>query len=151
MILIDANLLLYAYDSRSPRQKVAEAWLEAVFSSGQPVGLAWQTILAFLRIGTHAGILTEPMPVSEAASIVSGWLVQRPVSLLHPTERHWDILSRLLTGGQASGPLVMDAHLAALAIEHGAVLCSTDRDFTRFKGLRLLNPLEQDSRPEMRR
>jgi len=151
MILIDANLLLYAYDSRSPRQKGAGAWLEAVFSGGQSVGLAWQSILAFLRIGTHAGILTEPIAVSEAASIVSGWLAQRAVSLLQPTERHWDILSRLLTDGQASGPLVMDAHLAALAIEHGATLCSTDRDFTRFKGLRLLNPLEQDSPPEMRR
>src|SRR6266852_2052358 len=142
MILIDANLLLYAYDSHAVSQKRAEAWLENVLSAGQPVGLTWQTILAFLRIGTHAGILAQPMSVSEAASVVSGWLVHPSVSILQPTDRHWTIRSSLLAHGQARGPIIMYAHLAALAIEHGATLCTTDRDFTRFKGLRLLYPLD---------
>ena len=142
MILIDANLLLHAYDSHAASQKRAEEWLESVLSDGQPIGLTWQTILAFLRIGTHARILAKPMSVSEAATVVSSWLVHHAVSILHPTDRHWTILSSLLSHGQARGPLIMDAHLAALAIEHGATLCTTDRDFTRFKGLRLLYPLD---------
>jgi len=141
MILIDANLLLYAYDSGSVHHEAARGWLETVLSNSEPVGLAWVALLAFLRIGTDRRLRKDAPSIEEATAIVSGWLEQPMVTLLDPGERHWEILRRLLQEGQASGPLVTDAHLAALAIEHGATLATTDRDFSRFPGLRVLNPL----------
>ncbi len=144
MILIDANLLLYAYDASSGSHRRAHAWLEGVLSGPEPFGLAWATILGFLRISTHPRVFASPLSIAEAVSIVSEWLAHPGVRVLDPGERHWAILSELLPASQARGPLVMDAHLAALAIEHGAVLCTTDQDFTRFRGLRRLNPLEAE-------
>jgi uncharacterized protein len=142
LILIDANILLYAHDSASPHHSSARNWLESTLSAPEPVGLGWISILAFLRISTTRGILKNPLSPSEAVIIVSEWLHRPAVTLLHPGERHWEILRKLIVEGQAPGPLVMDAHEAALAIEHGATLCSTDRDFTRFPGLRVVNPLK---------
>jgi hypothetical protein len=141
VILVDANLLLYAYDASSEHHARARAWLEEVLSGSDPVGFAWVTLLAFLRIATNPRALARPLSLGEAAAIVSSWLGQPCVSLLQPGERHWEILSGLLEPAQARGPLVMDAHLAALAMEHGAVLASNDRDFARFDGLRIVNPL----------
>lgn len=145
LLLVDANLLLYAYDASSAYHQRARAWLKEAMSQPQPFGLAWQTVLAFLRISTNARILEQPLLVGEAVAIVSEWLAQPTTTMLEPGGRHWNILSSLLTTAQAFGPLVMDAHLAALAIEHGALLCTTDRDFSRFQGLRTLNPLETPS------
>lgn len=142
MNLVDANLLIYAHNSFAQQHGRAKQWLRATLDSGEPVGLSWITLLAFLRITTGPRSFIDPMSLEEAGSVVAAWLAHPSVSVLQPTERHWPILSRLLEDGQARGPLVMDAHLAALAIEHGATLCTTDRDFTRFKGLKLLNPLE---------
>lgn len=142
MILVDANLLLYAYDSGSAHHNGARGWLESALSKPQPVGLAWTAILAFLRIGTDRRLRQQAPSMGEAASIVSSWLDRPNVTLLNPGERHWEILRGLAIKGQVQGRLVMDAHLAALAIEHGAELATTDRDFTRFPGLRILNPLE---------
>jgi toxin-antitoxin system PIN domain toxin len=144
MILVDANLLLYAYDASSKFHARARPWLEELLSGADPVGLAWVTLLAFLRIGTNPRALTRPLPLGEAVQIVSSWLAQPGVVRLEPGDRHWEILSRLLEPAQARGPLVMDAHLAALAIEHGAVLATSDRDFSRFDGLRTVNPLAGD-------
>ena len=141
MILIDANLLLYAYDLTSEQHERAKTWLEATLNEGQPVRLAWATILAFLRIGTNPRALAVPLSIREATRIVAEWLALPNVASLEPGERHFEILVRLLESAQARGPLVMDAHLAALAIEHGATLCTTDRDFTRFGQLRVSNPL----------
>jgi len=141
VILVDANLLLYAYDAASEHHARARTWLEEVLSGSDPVGFAWMTLLAFLRVATNPRALVRPLSLAEAAAIVSSWLGQPCVSLLQPGERHWEILSGLLEPAQARGPLVMDAHLAALAIEHGAVVASNDRDFARFDGLRTLNPL----------
>jgi len=141
MMLIDANLLLYAYDSSSQHHIKARQWLERTLSEYLPVRLAWITILAFLRISTNRKIFENPFSISEATSIVKEWLEHPMVDVLNPTERHWLILSKLLGNGQASGPLVMDAHLAALAIEHGARLCTTDKDFSRFDDLQVFNPL----------
>ena len=141
MILIDANLLLYAYDSSSEHHNKARIWLEKVLSEPQPVRVAWVTILAFLRISTNRKIFENPFTISEATSIVQKWLEHPVLDLLHPTQRHWTILSKLLKDGQANGPLVMDAHLAALAIEHGAKLYTTDKDFSRFDDLQVVNPL----------
>jgi toxin-antitoxin system PIN domain toxin len=142
MILIDANLVIYAHHTAAQYHQRSKRWLEEVFASGDSVAFAWTTLLAFVRITTSPKPFTIPLTSEEASAVVSGWLNHPAVSILQPTERHWPILSRLLADGQARGPLVMDAHLAALAIEHGTTLCTTDRDFTRFKGLRLLNPLE---------
>lgn len=140
MILVDANLLLYAYDPSSLHHEAARDWLERTFSKPEHIGLTWMTILAFVRITTSPRPLEHPLSITEAAAIVSGWLERPLVTVLNPGERHWKILHDLLTKGQAHGPLVMDAHLAALAIENGATLASGDRDFTRFPGLKLLNP-----------
>jgi len=143
MILIDANLLLYAYDHSSPHHQGAHDWLEATFSEPEPVGLAWMTLLAFLRIGTSPRPLENPLSVREAAAIVGDWLERPMVTLLNPGERHWEILCDLMAKGQAKGSLIMDAHLAALAIEHGATLATTDRDLARFPGLKFFNPLDK--------
>ena len=143
MILVDANLLIYAYDSSSPSHGLARGWLEEALSGFDPVCLSWQTILAFLRIITHSRVFERPLLAHEAVATVDSWLEQPAVRLLEPGERHWQILKRLLPEAQARGPLVMDAHLAALAIEHGATLCSSDRDFSRFRGLRVVNPLDE--------
>ena len=141
MILVDANLLLYAYDASSERHAPARAWLQQALAGPQLVRFAWVTLLAFLRIITNPRAFEVPLTMPEATAIVSSWLAQPAVALLEPSERHWAILSELLVEAQAQGSLTTDAHLAALAIEHGAVLFSTDRDFRRFEGLRFIDPL----------
>jgi toxin-antitoxin system PIN domain toxin len=142
LILVDANLLLYAYNLDSVYHSAARHWLEKILSGAQPLHLAWATLLAFMRIGTNSRIFPHPLAASEAVSIISEWLERPTVSILDPTEGHWKILADLVTKTQAHGPLVTDAHLAALAIEHGATLYTTDQDFSRFPGLKLLNPLK---------
>jgi toxin-antitoxin system PIN domain toxin len=141
VILIDANILLYAHDRSSPHHEAARVWLETTLSKPEPVGLSWLTILAFLRISTNPRVLQHPFSVAEAVAIVAGWLQRPTVTILHPSDRHWEILQDLMIKGQAHGPLATDAHLAALAIEQGATLATADRDFTRFPGLRILNPV----------
>jgi toxin-antitoxin system PIN domain toxin len=141
LTIIDANLLLYAYLPSSKHHEAARAWLEAKFSEPDQVGLPWVSVLAFIRISTNSRLLDHPFSIEEAIAIVSQWLARANVMILHPGKRHWEILQTLLAQGQAAGPLATDAHLAALAIEHGATLASVDRDFARFPGLRLLNPL----------
>ena len=142
MILIDANLLLYASDTTSVHHRAARQWLENTLSEPEPVGLAWAALLAFLRVGTNPRIRKDAFTLTEAATIVAGWLERPNVTLLNPGERHWEILREMMTNGQARGPLVTDAHLAALAIEHGCALATTDRDFARFPGLESFNPLD---------
>ena len=142
MIVLDANLLIYAYDTLAKEHRRARAWLEERFSATEKVGLSWIAILAFLRIATSRRYETSPMSTEEATSVVSEWLGLANVVLVSPTERHWEILSGLFPRAQARGPLIMDAHLAALAIEHGATLCTNDRDFLRFPGLKVEFPLQ---------
>ena len=142
MILPDINLLLYAYYSAAKEHARASRWLEQIFSRRDAVGLSWHTILGFLRIVTTPRILSQPYQLDEAMEIVTSWLAQPNISVLHPTERHWQILSSLLPKNRVRGSLIMDAHLAALAIEHGATLCTNDRDFARFPGLRVEYPLQ---------
>ena len=142
MILVDANLLLYAYLSQSEHHRAARQWIEATFSGTRPVRLAWVTILAFLRVSTHARLSGQPLAMRDAARVVGEWLDRPSLGVLSPGERHWSILSGLLAEAQVRGALTTDAHLAALAIEYGATLCTCDKDFTRFRGLNLLNPLE---------
>ncbi len=141
MILVDANVLLYAYDASSSRHEPARRWWEDRLSRPEPVWIAWATVVAFVRIGTHVRVFTHPLTVAEACAVVASWLDRPMVSVLEPGPRHWEILRDLLVESQASGNLVTDAHLAALAIEHGMVLMSTDRDFARFPGLAWQDPL----------
>jgi hypothetical protein len=105
------------------------------------VCFAWLTLLAFLRIGTNPRVFEHPLSTSEAEAVVSSWLAQPAASILEPGERHWEILRGLMRDGQAVGPLVMDAVIAAIALEHGVTLYTTDRDFSRFAGLKWTNPL----------
>jgi toxin-antitoxin system PIN domain toxin len=141
VILVDANLLLYAYDASSREHARAKAWLEDVLSRTEQVGFAWVTLLAFLRIATNPRAMTSPLAPDEAVSIVGSWLAQPCAVLVSPGEGHWAVLGPMLARDQVRGPLVMDAHLAALALEHGAVLATHDRDFARFGGLRTVMPL----------
>ncbi|KPK04958.1 MAG: hypothetical protein AMS20_07750 [Gemmatimonas sp. SG8_28] len=140
MILVDANVLLYAYYPRSDRHERCREWVERAFSGATPVWLAWSTILAFIRIGTNGRVFEAPLRADEAQAIVSTWLEAPAVGWLNPGERYWSILQELLQAAQVAGPLVMDAALAALALEHGAAVCTTDRDFLRFPGVRLVDP-----------
>ncbi|HMD50630.1 MAG TPA: TA system VapC family ribonuclease toxin [Bryobacteraceae bacterium] len=142
MILLDANLLIYAYDSVAPEHARARSWLERTFSSSEAVGLSWITILAFLRISTSRRYESDPMRTDEAASVVTSWVSLPNVVLVSPAGQHWRILSDLLAKSRARGALIMDAHLAALAIEHGATLCTNDRDFLRCPGLKVEFPLQ---------
>jgi toxin-antitoxin system PIN domain toxin len=142
LILVDANLLLYAYHPRASQHAASRTWLEARLAGPELVRFAWLTLWAFVRIATNPRVFERPLSVEEADEVVSSWFAQPIVGVLDPGERHWDILRGLLRDGQAIGPLVMDAVLAALALEHGATLCTTDRDFSRFPGLRWMNPLE---------
>jgi toxin-antitoxin system PIN domain toxin len=142
MILIDTNLLLYAYNPRSKDHAKARQWLEESLSELDPVRLTWLSLWAFLRISTNPRIFERPFSIDEASAIAASWLARPEVSVLEPGERHHEILQGLLIDSQATGPLVMDAALAAIAIEHGATLCTTDRDFSRFDGLSWKNPLQ---------
>jgi hypothetical protein len=141
--LLDANILLYAYDSDSAHHAVCRSWLEAVFNSEEIVALPWQTLLAFIRISTNSRATKKPLQSAEACKIVSSWLHQANVSVIGAGERFWELLQEQIREAQVTGPLVTDAALAALALEHGATLCSVDRDFRRFRDLRLIDPTDQ--------
>lgn len=141
MILVDANLLIYAYDESSPFQAAARRWIESIFSGAEPVRLSWVTLMAFLRITTNPRLFERPLSTREAMDILQDVTAAPSVKVIHPGRRHLSILDRLLTETEIRGPKVMDAHLAALAIENRATLCTTDRDFKRFEGLRLHFPL----------
>jgi toxin-antitoxin system PIN domain toxin len=141
MMLVDANILLYAYNPRATKHQASRQWLEATLSGPELVRLAWMSVWAFLRISTNPRVFEQPLSAEEADVVVSSWLAQPGVGIVEPGERHWEILRALLRDGQSTGPLVMDAALAALALEHGATLYSTDRDFARFPGLAWIDPL----------
>jgi toxin-antitoxin system PIN domain toxin len=141
VIILDANILLYAYDASSAHHQEAKHWLEDTFAKASPIGLTWTVILAFVRIATNPRAMQRPISRQDALRIVSAWLNQPQTVILNPTDAHWEHLEKMINSAQATGPLVMDAHLAALAVEHGATLVTTDRDFSRFPGLPLLDPL----------
>lgn len=141
MIIFDANLLIYAYDSGATQHQQARAWVETTFSGVEVLGLPWQAIAAFLRFMTNRRLPGSRLSVEQASQIVDSWLQQPNVRVLAPGEQHWPLLRGLLVEGRASGPLVSDAIIAALTIEYGGVLHTADRDFARFPGLRWKNPL----------
>lgn len=141
MILVDANLLLYAKDASAPAHPKARAWLEATLSAPTRVGLPWPSLLAFVRIVTNPRVYSRPLPLAEAWAQIDEWLALDSVWVPTPTERHAEVLGPLLVAAGAAGNLVSDAHLAALAVEHGLAVCSTDRDFARFPGVSWHNPI----------
>lgn len=141
MIVPDLNLLIHAYNRDSPMHAKARVWWEGSMNDPAPVGLAWVAILGFIRISTHRTILENPLPVKAACDHARSWLAQPQVTLLHPGDRHAEILFDLLGAAGTAGNLTTDAHLAALAIEYQAVLHTTDADFSRFSGLRWRDPL----------
>lgn len=142
MILVDANVLLYAYDTESPQHETARIWLESELSSGRAVRFTLVTLLAFVRIASDRRVFMRPLAPPEACALVETWLALPSVRLLAPGPRSWRLLGELCDKGQATGPLVMDAHLAALALEHGATIATTDRDFHRFPGVSIVDPLQ---------
>lgn len=141
MIVPDVNLLVYAYNRDAPHHADARSWWENLLNSDTPVALPWASVLGFVRLMTHRAVLTTPLMPAKATDHARGWMLRPNVEPLEPGERHLDILDRLLRVVGAGGNLTTDAHLAALAIEHQAELCSNDADFARFPGLRWRNPL----------
>jgi len=143
VILVDANLLIYAYVPELPQHEAARAWLEEQLSTAPRVGLPWPSLLAFVRLVTNPRVFERPASIAEAWARVEEWLKLPSVWVPLPTDRHTEVLGELMRKAVDRAQLVPDAHLAALAIEHGLVLCSTDGDFARFPGLRWQNPLAE--------
>jgi toxin-antitoxin system PIN domain toxin len=139
--IIDANLLLYATDEKAPRHAAARSWLEERLSGDETVAFAWAVLLAFLRLSTSARIFEHPLSPDRAFDVIHRWLAQPCATVVHPGDRHATLVHQLLGPLGTAGNLVIDAHLAALAIEHGAELNSCDTDFARFSGLRWIDPL----------
>ena len=141
MKLVDANVLLYAVNRASAHHERARQWLEEILSGDEPVGLPWVAVLAFLRLATSDRVFPKPLSVDQAVAVVDGWLAQPAVVVVSPGDDHWRVLRRLLSEVGTAANLTTDAHLAALALENAAELCSADADFTRFPAVRAVNPL----------
>lgn len=142
MNLVDANILLYAEDAVSPHHEKAREWWDGQLSGAAPVCLCWTVVSAFIRISTNPRVFETPLSIKQASSRVDSWFKQPCVRMVTPTDRHWEIFRKLLNEGQATGNLVTDAHLAALAMEYGCQIASADADFARFPKLKWVNPLK---------
>lgn len=140
-MIVDANLLIYARNADDPRNPAAREWVESVLNGPVRVGLPWESLTAFLRIVTNPRAFATPLSSEEAWTQIEKWLSTPTSWVPLPTPRHAEVLGELVVGHRVAGPLVSDAHLAALALEHGVTLCSTDADFARFEGLRWSDPL----------
>jgi uncharacterized protein len=141
LILVDANILLYAQDSLSSLHQKALLWWDDLLSQSEPVCLCWTVLSAFIRIGTNPRVFEHPLSLEQALARIQSWFDQPCTRVIRPTEQHWTVFQQMLTDGQAVANLVTDAHLAALAIEHGCAIASTDSDFARFPKLKWINPL----------
>ncbi|MBI1177179.1 PIN domain-containing protein [bacterium] len=145
MILPDINILIYAYDESSKNHSAAKHWWEDQLNGSQMVALSWVTLLGFIRLLTNPRIYNNPFSPADTLGIVDSWLEQPHVKIIHPSERHFTLFSELIKQAGTAGNLTSDAHLAALAIERGLILQSTDADFSRFPGLKWTNPLKGKS------
>ena len=141
MILIDTNLWLYACLQETPQHNAAKAWVDSCFQGSEPIALPWSVALAVLRISTQSRLMLQPLSPGQALALVESWLQHPLVQVVQPGPSHWSVLRLLIEQAGTAGNLTSDAHLAALAIEHNATLCSADSDFRRFTGLRFHNPL----------
>ena len=140
MRVVDANVLLYAVNPAAAEHARAKRWLDGALSGAETVGFAWVVLLTFLRLATSAAVFARPLAIDEAFGVVELWLDRPPSVVLDPTPRHLAVLRGLLEGTGTAANLVNDAHLAALALEHGAEIVSFDRDFQRFAGVRSSTP-----------
>ncbi len=140
MLLVDANVLLHAVNERAREHAVARRWLEGALAGGEAVAFTWTVLLAFLRLSTHPAVFPRPLGSAQATEVLERWLETPPAVTLEPTRRHLPLLRGLLEQAGTAGNLVGDAHLAAVAIEHGASVVSFDRDFVRFEGVALQRP-----------
>jgi uncharacterized protein len=141
VMLVDANILLYAEDSFSPHHREARVFWDSALSGSESVYLCWTVISAFIRISTNHRVFERPLTLDQALDRVRSWLRLPCVRIAVPTDNHWNVFSSLLEAGQAVGNLVTDAHIAALAREYGLTLYSTDSDFSRFPGVTWINPV----------
>ena len=145
MILLDANLLIYM-GVEGPNHELATRWFKRQMEEGHRIGIPWTSITAFLRITTNPRVYAQPASIDAAWMLVEGWLQLPMVWIPNPQERHAKILKHLLLSANAHGNLIQDAHLAALAMEHGLELCTTDGDFAQFEGLRWRHPLKRSAK-----
>lgn len=143
MIIVDANILLYAEDSLSPFNRDARKWWDDQLSGSEPVCLCWRVLSAFIRIGTNPRVFEYPLSLEQTLTRIQSWLDQPCTRIIRPTEQHWTTFQQMLNDGQAVANLVTDAHIAALALEHGCTVASTDSDFARFPKLKWINPLKR--------
>jgi toxin-antitoxin system PIN domain toxin len=141
MIIVDVNIVIYAHNAGAPQHTMARAWALNSFSGTERIGIPWAVVHAFLRLTTDPRFMADPFDATEASTIVDSWFASSAVDVIEAGSRYWPILRSLITAGKIRGSLVSDAHLAALAIEHDATLCTADRDFRRFPGLRVINPI----------
>ncbi len=142
MQLVDANVLLYAVNQASPNHERSKAWLDGALAGHEAVGFTWVVLLAFLRLSTHPAVFPRPLDAGQATDLVRAWLSQPAAMVAEPTTRHAEVLAGLLGEAGSAGNLVNDAHLAALAIEHGATITTFDADFGRFRGVGWSRPGE---------
>lgn len=140
-MLLDANLLLYAVHERAPQHEAAKAWLTEQLNGPRRIGLPWQTLTAFLRISTHPRAFARPLPPAIAWERITDWLAAPAAWIPQPGPEHARLLGGLVVTREIRGNLVPDAQLAALALEHGLTVCSTDTDFARFTEVGWSNPL----------
>lgn len=140
MILLDANILLYLFDEKSPHHAATKAWFEAAMTERRNLCLCWPSILAFCRITTNPRLFSYPNTIEEAVGYIDDLLAQSNVRLLLPTSEQWSLFRTLLLSNDVRWLHITDANIAAHAFEHGASLCTNDGDFHRFKGLRIENP-----------
>lgn len=141
MILADTNLLLYAYNTLDKQHTLARNWFEAAVTGKDRLGLCWPVVTGFIRVSTNARAFLQPFDISESVQIVARWMKHPNITIVEPTNRHWQILSELLVAGQVRSAMTTDAEIATYAVEHGATLHTADRDFSRFPGLKIINPL----------
>ena len=140
MKVVDANVLLYAVNEDAAHHELARTWLDGALTAGEPVGFSWVAMLAFLRLSTHPTVFPSPLTCDQASGVVELWLAASTAMVVHPTSRHLEVLRGLLQPFGTAANLVNDAHLAALAVEHGATVVSFDSDFARFRGVRWMPP-----------
>jgi len=141
VILLDVNVLVYAFHEKAPDHRRFREWLAAAVASDEPFGVSEQVLSGFIRVATHSRIFSPPAPIERTFEFANALLAQPNAVVVSPGGRHWEIFERLCVGAGAKGNLVADAYLAALAIESGSEWITTDRDFSRFPGLRWRHPL----------
>lgn len=141
MILIDANVLIYAYDAASRDHKAARRWLATILAGRTPVGFPWISLMAFVRVTTNRRLFGKPYSTDEAFDVVANWLSAPASCVIHPGDGHLELVKQIAKKNKIEGSELTDAHLAAIAVEHGFTLATTDGDFPTFDGLKVFNPL----------